>query len=154
MQYGFRQDDQMRTLFKLIFVGILSLVIFAGSAHAQTIGFSLLKDGVTQFSTPMNIGCTYIPFDGANGIDTGQNSSELHCYRLNDKRGAVSLGVKGKARGLIVKGALDCCTGGNVLAYGKRWAAGGYSCTSKRDGLSCARGKHGFVLTTRSIKLY
>jgi hypothetical protein len=125
------------------------------TAQADSIRFSQLQDGVTQFVTASKeIGCTFIPFDGANGIDTGQNSSELHCYRLNDQQAAVSLGVKGKARGLIVRGELDCCAGNNVLALGKSWSAGGYKCKSERSGLTCTKGSHGFTLGRAKIKLF
>jgi hypothetical protein len=127
----------------------------AAPAHAQSIRFQTLSDGVVQFVTPtQDIGCTYIPFDGANGIDTGQNSSELHCYRLDGPQAAVSLGVKGKARGLIVKGALDCCAGNNVLAFGKKWSAGGYKCQAARGGLTCTRGRHGFVISATAVRLF
>ncbi len=123
--------------------------------HAQSNGFSQLPDGVIQFVTPsQEIGCTYIPFDGANGIDTGQNSSELHCYRLNGPDAAVSLGVKGKARGLIVTGKLDCCSGNNVLAFGKSWSAGGYRCKSSRKGLACTWGRHGFFISATKISKF
>ncbi|MGL4488322.1 MAG: hypothetical protein ACRCU5_02630 [Rhizobiaceae bacterium] len=131
------------------------LISFVLSAQAQSNGFSQLPDGVVQFVTPSaEVGCTYIPFDGANGIPTGQNSSELHCYRLDGPDAAVSLGVKGKARGLIVTGKLDCCAGNNVLAFGKSWTAGGYKCKSERKGLTCTWGRHGFVFSATNIRKY
>jgi hypothetical protein len=137
---------------------LLALAVAVGwtiPVHAQSNGFSQLPDGVIQFVTPsQEIGCTYIPFDGANGIDTGQNSSELHCYRLDGPEAAVSLGVKGKARGLIVTGKLDCCAGNNVLAFGKSWSAGGYTCKSERKGLTCTWGRHGFVMSATKIRKF
>jgi hypothetical protein len=134
---------------------VAALVFSTATAQAQSIKFPSIGDGVTQFVTASKeIGCTFIPFDGANGIDTGQNSSELHCYLLNDKQAAVSLGVKGKARGLIVRGELDCCAGNNVLALEKSWAAGGYKCKSERSGLTCTKGSHGFTLGRAKIKLF
>jgi hypothetical protein len=142
----------MTGAFKLIFSCIYILSALIIPSAAETIHFPRLRDGVIQFVTPsQDVGCTYIPFDGANGIDTGQNSSELHCYRLGAPQAAVSLGVKGKARTLIVKDKLDCCAGDNVLAFGKSWFAGGYQCTSLRSGLTCMHGRHGFTINAQSI---
>ena len=137
----------------LLFAALGFCVAFP--AQAQSIKFPSIGDGVTQFVTPSHsVGCTYIPFDGANGIDTGQNSSELHCYRLGGSHAAVSLGVGGKARKLIVTGQLDCCKGNNVLAFGKSWLAGGYRCKSERSGLTCTWGKHGFSIGRTEINRF
>lgn len=136
---------------KLFTVAMALVVSGAITASADSLQFQQLRDGVTQFVTPdQNIGCTYIPFDGANNIDTGQNSSELHCYILNASQLAVSLGVKGPARKLNVKGVLDCCAGGNVLPFGRAWSEGGYTCRSKRSALSCTFQRHGFSIN-RSV---
>lgn len=141
-------------MIRIVF-SIIWILCSAFGASAKAVQFQPLRDGVIQFVTPdQNIGCTYIPFDGASGIDTGQNSSELHCYRLREAQVAVSLGVKGKARKLIVKRALDCCSGGNVLAFGKHWSAGGYSCQSQRLKLRCTFGGHGFVISNKAISRF
>ncbi len=140
---------------KRVFLCVIIVMSFTASVLAETVRFPSLQDGVTQFVTPtQDIGCTYIPFDGANGIETGQNSSELHCYRLDGPQAAVSLGVKGKARGLIVKGTLDCCAGNNVLAFGKSWSAGGYICKSERSGLTCTWGRHGFSISATNLRRF
>ena len=110
---------------------------------ARTLSFAPQSSGVVQFKTPAGeIGCTYIPFDGAGGIKTGVKGPELHCYRLIGKFIAFSLGPTGKARPLRVEGKLDCCKGRNILAYGSTWVTGGFSCTAMRGGIACKRGKN------------
>ena len=140
----------------MVLIGAMALA-FAnpGVASARTLSFPPKQDGIVQFVTPSgNIGCTYIPFDGAGGIATGVNGPELHCYRLYGKFEAVSLGPVAKALKLVVRGKLACCKTRNVLAYGNTWATGGYACTSKRSGLACRRGKHGFSISAASITRY
>ncbi len=123
-----------------------------GAASARSLSFPPKQDGIVQFATPSgNIGCTYIPFDGAGGISTGVKGPELHCYRLYGKFEAVSLGPVKKALKLVVEGKLACCKTRNVLAFGNSWVTGGYVCTSERSGLTCRRGKHGFTISADSI---
>ena len=134
---------------------VVGLGLCLGSASARTLSFPSSQDGVVQFVTPSgNIGCTYIPFDGAGGIDTGVNGPELHCYRLSGKFDAVSLGPVKKALKLLVEGRLACCKTRNVLAFGNTWKTGGYACNSDRTGLTCRRGKHGFAISPGSITRY
>ena len=134
---------------------IAILALGVGSVSARTLSFPSRNDGVVQFITPSgNIGCTYIPFDGAGGIDTGVNGPELHCYRLSGKFDAVSLGPTKKALKLLVEGKLACCKTRNVLAFGNTWTTGGYACTSDRTGLACRRGKHGFSISATSVTRY
>ncbi len=143
----------LQTRILVILIAIVGLC--AGSASARTLSFPSGKDGVVQFVTPSgNIGCTYIPFDGAGGIDTGVNGPELHCYRLSGKFDAVSLGPVRKALKLLVEGRLACCKTRNVLAFGNTWRTGGYACTSDRSGLTCRRGKHGFAISALSVTRY
>jgi hypothetical protein len=139
--------------FSPIFVfGAWSLAL--GPAFAQTLSFPPQSSGIVQFVTPAKeVGCTYIPFDGAGGIDTGTGTQpELHCYRMTGKFAAASLGPSQKSRPLVVEGRLDCCKGRNILAYGHTWKTGGYACTAMQGGLTCKRGNHGFSITMTSIK--
>jgi hypothetical protein len=123
-------------LFAVLAVGIAPVT-------ARTLSFPPQSSGVVQFKTPAGeIGCTYIPFDGAGGIKTGVKGPELHCYRLIGKFLAFSIGPDGRMRKLVVEGKLDCCKGGNVLAYGSTWETGGFACTAIRGGIRCKRGKN------------
>ena len=141
----------------------LLIIVLAGmaftatvSAKAQrTIRLPADRNGIVQFSLPAgDIGCTYIPFDGAGGIETGTGTlPELHCYRTAGRFEAASLGPSGPARELRLTGKLNCC-GGNILAYGSTWETGGYQCTASQNALSCRRGVHGFTLSRTSLKRF
>lgn len=113
------------------------------------------RNGIVQFSLPAgDIGCTYIPFDGAGGIETGTGTMpELHCYRTAGRFEAASLGPSGPARELRLTGKLQCC-GGNILAYGSTWETGGFQCTAAQNALTCTRGAHGFTLSRTSLKRF
>lgn len=142
---------------------VFAILILAGMAFTATVGAKAErkiklpadKNGIVQFSLPAgNIGCTYIPFNGAGGIETGTGTlPELHCYRISGRFEAVSLGPSGPARELRVTGKLDCC-GANILAFGSTWATGGYECSAIRSGLTCRRGAHGFTLTGRGVERF
>lgn len=135
----------------------LALVLLSVSAaSAQTLSFPAQPSGIVQFTTPArDAGCTFVPFDGAGGIETGTGIwPELHCYRLTGKFAAASLGPSGKAKRLVVEGKLDCCKGRNVLAYGATWITGGFSCTAQRGGITCRRGSHGFSINKSAISRY
>ena len=126
------------------------------SAKAQrTIKLPADRNGIVQFSLPSgDMGCTYIPFDGAGGIETGTGTlPELHCYRTAGRFEAASLGPSGPARELRLTGKLDCC-GGNILAFGSTWETGGYECAAAQSALTCSRGSHGFILSRTSLKLF
>jgi hypothetical protein len=42
-----------------------------------------------------------------------------------------------------------------VIAYGEQWRAYGFTCTSRRDGLTCVNGKgHGFFLSRASQRAF
>ena len=140
----------MRMFCLILAAYLLGLV----SSGAETLSFPPQVSGVVQFTTPAKeVGCTYIPFDGAGGIATGTGTlPELHCYRLSGKFEAVSLGPSARAAKLIVEGRLNCCKGRNVLAYGSTWLAGGYACTAKTGGLTCRRGDHGFSITMTDVE--
>lgn len=126
----------------LVLIGMAFTATISAKAERK-LSFPADRNGIVQFTTPAKeVGCTYIPFDGAGGIETGTGTSpELHCYTLTGELKAFSLGADGRARKLVVRGKLDCCKGRNVLAYGSTWVTGGYSCTAKKGGLSCKRGK-------------
>ena len=139
-------------LMAALFAALAFCLVNPGFASARSLSFAPNQDGIVQFVTPSGtIGCTYIPFDGAGGIDTGVNGPELHCYRLYGKFEAVSLGPKNKALKLLVRGKLACCNTRNVLAFGNTWATNGFACTSERAGLICRRGKHGFSISAVAI---
>ena len=132
-----------------IFFTLMTGILMLTQASAETLSFPARSSGIVQFSTPAKeVGCTYVPFDGAGGINTGTGTlPELHCYRLTGKFIAASLGPTGKAMKLTVEGKLDCCKTRNILAYGSTWQTGGFLCTAKPGGLTCRRANHGFAIS-------
>jgi len=96
----------------------------------------------------------------------------LYCYSsylttgaTYDHVGVVKLGRNGKARRVGAGNDLLLYIGGYtdddtpraprpVLAYGERFERRGYTCTSRRTGLTCKRGAHGFFLSRERQRLF
>ncbi len=79
------------------------------------------------------------PAGGCHGIDPASNRLELSTTGRPAGFCSGDAGVFAK-RGLAP-----------VLAYGKAWHEGGYTCTSATTGLTCRNGAgHGFVLSRAS----
>lgn len=59
---------------------------------------------------------------------------------------------------LLLLGGYDPNTGASLprrtLAYGRTWSAAGYRCTSRRSGLTCTRGGHGFFLSKERQRFF
>jgi hypothetical protein len=96
----------------------------------------------------------------------------LYCYSsylttgaTYDHVGVVKLGRSDKARRVGAGNDLLLYIGGYtdddtpraprpVLAYGERFERRGYTCTSRRSGLNCKRGAHGFFLSRERQRLF
>ncbi len=114
---------------------------FAGPAHARVSSF-------VQFRTPSgNIGCAY---------DSGFGPRSLRCDiasglkprpgRPKDCRhlawgDSYSMGVRGRSI-LTCHGDTAIDPHAKVLAYGKTWSRGGFTCTSRAAGLTCRNASH------------
>jgi hypothetical protein len=134
----------------LVSVGVAALAA-GGSALGQPGG---ARDDYAVFHTPSgNIGCGYT---GAGGspkgflrcdIGTGIKPAPKKPASCQlDYGSGYSMGDTGRAKGV--------CAGdtvlhqGKVLAYGKTWRNGGFTCASKTTGLRCTnRSGHGFFLS-------
>ena len=44
--------------------------------------------------------------------------------------------------------------GAPILSYGKSISTRGITCTSRKSGLKCTRGKHGFSVNQKTVKVY
>jgi hypothetical protein len=109
------------------------------------------------------------------GMLTAERSGSgrgLYCYSsylttgaTYDGVGAVKLGRHGKARRVGAGNDVLLYIGGwrgedqprdarPVLAYGERFERHGYTCRSRRTGLRCTRGAHGFFLSRERQRLF
>jgi hypothetical protein len=126
-------------------VVVLLALAFAAPAHAILV----------QFRTPTaNIGCVYSSEPGTSG-------PYLRCDILSglkpkprrpkgctlDWTFGFQMSRTGRAR-LVCAGDTAVDRRAKVLRYGHKWAAGGFSCASRRTGLRCKnRSGHGWVLS-------
>jgi hypothetical protein len=107
-----------------------------------------------EFQTPSgNIGCVFIPDGGTDTYTPADGRAELQCDRQEPTYMRVIFGSKGKPKKYANVGDVSCC-GGDVLPYGELWTAGPFACTVKPNGLTCKRGKHGFVMSRSAIKTF
>jgi hypothetical protein len=130
-----------------------ALTLLAG-AFAPAAG----ADTFRAFHTPSgNIGCVY---------RTGSRSAELRCdIGRKSWRGGRPAGCQLDAGDSLVLHAGDrprwLCHGdtalheGPVLAYGRVFRAGPFSCSSRATGLTCSnRAAHGFTLAIQAYRVY
>ncbi len=100
-----------------------------------------------------NVGCVFIPEGGTDTYTPANGHAELQCDRIAPSYVRVILGSTGKARKYNNVGDASCC-GGDVLPYGELWTAGPFTCVSAASGLTCTRGKHGLVMSKKSVKAF
>jgi hypothetical protein len=114
-----------------------------------------------SFRTPSaNIGCGYSKFAG--------EPANLRCEivsgirPLPPKPRSCTEGLWGRAVGMAPTGPARgyCITdtvmepGARVLAYGRAWARGGFTCVSRAGGLACRnRDGHGWLLSRARSRL-
>lgn len=139
----------MKRLAFSLFVALFafSLPSLAGDEPAQ-------PAAAIEFQTPSgNIGCIFIPDGGTDVYTPADGRAELQCDRQQPVYMRVILGSSGKARSYVNVGDVACC-GGDMLPYGEVWTAGPFTCKVRRSGLTCTRGKHGFVISRARIRTY
>lgn len=112
------------------------------------------REGQVEFSTPStNIGCTFTPAGGTRWYSPKDGGPELSCDRIKPTYVNITLGAKGAARRTNNPGEQACCAAENILAYGKVWKGGPFTCKSGPSGLTCLRDDgHGFVLGKTEIR--
>ena len=138
-------------------LGLPLLLVLAASAAAQTPVPAVFKpdaNGQISFVMPShNIGCTYTPAGGTPVYRPADGGPELACDRVDPTYVRVVLTPAGIRRFDKV-GDASCCGVDNVFAYGSRWSAGPFACTSDASGLTCARADgRGFLLGRANVEL-
>jgi hypothetical protein len=139
---------------RALLVGTLLVLLGGGTAHAA-------RPKYGSFETPSrNIVCGYaIDVHGRASMECGIKSGlkppprRIHCLAgdPNDKR--LSLRDRGRSAPVLCAGdpgplLPQIEAKARVLAYGRRWSAGGITCSSAATGLTCRnRSGHGFFLS-------
>ena len=126
-------------------------------ANAMLVMFPLAVQAEEQveFVLPSgNIGCTYTPKGGTSVYQPVDGGPELLCDRVAPSYVRIILGPTGKAVLHKDVGDASCCSAEPVLAYGKEWTAGPFTCKATTKGLTCARGENGFVMSRSRLKVY
>lgn len=113
----------------------LLLAAATGSAHAMG----------DEFKTPSNnIDCYYLP-DTATLVCTRYKPDVQTVFLSNDDEPNV---------GPPETDATHAPAGIPVLAYGKSWKRGSFSCRSEKSGLTCKSARHGFSMSRAAINYY
>jgi hypothetical protein len=132
-----------------------TLLAAAGSVSASSTVY-------VSFRTPSgNIGCGYAKFAG--------ETANLRCEIVSGirplpaKPRGCTEGVWGRAVGMAPTGRATgyCITdtvmepGAPVLAYGRTWTRGSFTCASKASGLTCRnRDGHGWLLSRTRSRIF
>lgn len=101
-----------------------------------------------------NVGCIYTPKGGTDVYQPVDGGPELSCDRVAPKYVRIILGPKGRGKLYSQVGDASCCSAEPVLAYGKSWKAGPFTCQATSKGLACQRGKNGFVMSRSRLTVY
>jgi hypothetical protein len=140
---------------------VKAILVLAVAAAALTVAASTAASspGFVSFRTPSRIiGCTYSPAESGRkaflrcDIRRGLRPKPSGKCRL--ARAGLGMTVRGKAHPVC---AGD--TGYNplspILRYGHRWKHGGFTCHSRRKGLTCSnRAGHGFFLSRKRWRVH
>jgi hypothetical protein len=116
-------------------------------------------DEVLEFSTPSkNIGCVYATFDAAP--NSPALPPQLRCdigtgLRPKPPKPAKCILNWGDSFEMFKHGRVDVTCHGDtalggkhILAYGQTWRHNGFTCVSRRTGLTCTNlSRHGFFLS-------
>jgi hypothetical protein len=119
-------------------------------------------DTYVNFRTPSgNIGCGYSQFEGETAMLRCEVAS--HLKPVPKQSGRCSEGVWGRAVAMKPTGAVrPLCisdtvleTTAPVLAYGRTWKRGSFTCSSRSAGLTCRNGSgHGWFLSRALARLF
>lgn len=101
-----------------------------------------------------NIGCVYTPKGGTDVYQPVDGGPELSCDRVEPHYARIILGPKGRGKLYKQVGDASCCSAEPVLAYGKQWKAGPFTCLASSKGLKCQRSKNGFVMSRSRLEVY
>ena len=127
----------------------------AGAASRKPAAAFTNREGQIEFATPSgNIGCIYTPAGGASWHKTEDGGPHLTCDRVKPTYVTVGMGAEGEVTRTDNPGEQACCGAKNVLAYGRTWSAGPFTCDSARVGIDCRRSDgRGFALSRTSVRV-
>jgi hypothetical protein len=135
--------------------------VTASSTATQTTGAQAAEPVVhlAAFLTPSgNIGCMIA--GGIARCDIERRgwkppARPSSCPDIVDFGQGLEIGSSGPAR-FVCAGDTARDPGAAKLAYGSASQAGGFSCSSRRDGLSCRRSAdgHGFFISIQSYRIF
>jgi len=135
----------------ILLIATALLVIFAGSAHAQT--------APAGFQSPSrNIACQYFDYDKHNILRCDIAAMESKPRRPPDCEldygGAFEMNAKGPAA-CICHGDTVMDKSLPVLAYGEVWQRGGFTCRSEQTGVTCFNtDRRGFSLARAKQEMF
>jgi hypothetical protein len=138
---------------RFFLVLVFSLVaVWRSAAEEQKF---LSDEGQIIFNLPSgNIGCVYTPKGGTSYYEPEDGGPELQCDRQEPVYLRFFLRKSGKAEKFKNVGDVGCCGANNILRYGNSWSKNGFRCASERTGLTCTRGKNGFVISRSRAVVY
>ncbi len=127
----------------------IPLMIAAGAANAQSIGFQ---------SPSKNIACAYFDYDKQNTLRCDIMEATVTARRPADCDLEWGKAFEMNAKG----GATRLCYGDTVmdpkmplLAYGEVWQRGGFTCKSEQSGVTCFNAdRRGFSLSRAKQDLF
>ena len=111
------------------------------------------REGQVEFATPShNVGCVYTPAGGTSWYKPADGGPELSCDRVKPTYVNVRMGAANEPQRVDNPGEQPCCQATNLLAYGKLWSAGPFSCGASGAGLACKRADgRGFTLSKKDV---
>ena len=111
------------------------------------------REGQVEFATPShNVGCVYTPAGGTSWYKPADGGPELSCDRVKPTYVNVRMSPAGEPQRADNPGEQPCCQATNILAYGKTWGAGPFSCSASGAGLACKRADgRGFTLSKKDV---
>ena len=138
----------------LLLICLIASTAWAGDFDA--IDFPPESGGGTTFSMPSgNVECNYTPAHARGVYRTEDDLAELSCDRAQPAYVRVTMGEK--IRPVVIKdpGDQPCCSGNNVVPYGRSWRGGPFECDSRADGIYCTRAdNHGFQVSRAKVTVF
>lgn len=136
-------------------VVVAAIATFAATAAAANIVY---------FQTPSkNIGCAYLPVISKGDVPTLRCEISTGLRPLPPRPRAcgdavwgraVAMARNGRARGICISDTIREPSA-RVLAYGRVWRVGGFTCASRTSGLRCTnRAGHGWRLSRERSSLF
>ena len=127
-------------------IGLVALAVPAGAQSTKFVYFRIPSKNIACAYTK-GFGPTSLRCDIYSGLKPKRKCTE-------GDWGAIYMTLKGKARPICISDSVYN-NKARVLQYGQTWHYGGFTCKSKRIGLTCSnRYRHGFFLSRQSYRVH